>query len=392
MSAAPLRARGVSKRYRLRHDRSLVARFVGPAPDDLWAVCDLDLEVDAGEMVALVGRNGAGKSTVLKLAAGVTKPTSGVVSRAARIGPLIEVGAGFHPELTGRENVEVNGRLLGISRSMIRRRFDEIVDFAGLSADIDRPLKQYSSGMFMRLGFAVAVHTDPQLLLVDEVLAVGDLPFQIKCLDRIRLLASGGTGVLFVSHNLQAVLSLCTRAVLIENGCSIAEGGPQAVVAAYYRLLAETGDGIAAGGVVRVDALALESVDVTDEHGRKTPLWPADSNIIVTLRLRAAQAMPDGAVLGYRLAKAGVGEVAAWRGAFGAPHIPPLRVGQVCEVRLALRLALTAGDHTLHVAAVTPNYDTVLFDEPALVRIGIDPDPASTGETSLCPAIEVRVC
>ncbi|MDZ7734094.1 MAG: ABC transporter ATP-binding protein [Acidimicrobiia bacterium] len=192
---------GVGKRYRLA-ERSLVQAMRPSkrrAVRDLWAVRDLDLRIEPGETVGLLGRNGAGKSTLLRMMAGVSEPTEGRVVVRGRIAPLISVGVGFHQELTGRENVYVNGMLLGLSRAQVEERFDEIVAFAELTERIDTPVKFYSSGMFMRLGFSVAIHVNPEVLLVDEVLAVGDVAFQLKCFDRMRELSAGGTTIVLVS-------------------------------------------------------------------------------------------------------------------------------------------------------------------------------------------------
>src|SRR5690606_37347034 len=198
---------GVGKRYRLA-ERSLV-QALRPSRRrtvrQLWAVQGLDLQVEPGETVGLLGHNGAGKSTLLRMMAGVSEPTEGRVTVRGRVAPLISVGVGFHQELTGRENVYVNGMLLGLTRAEVEARFDEIVDFAELRDRIDTPVKFYSSGMFMRLGFSVAVHVDPDVLLVDEVLAVGDVAFQLKCFDRMRELSARGTTTVLVSHSMHAL-------------------------------------------------------------------------------------------------------------------------------------------------------------------------------------------
>ncbi|MBK8138321.1 MAG: ABC transporter ATP-binding protein [Chloroflexi bacterium] len=186
--------------------------------EPFWALRDISFEVQHGEVLGIIGRNGAGKSTLLKVLSRITKPTSGYADVYGRIGSLLEVGTGFHPELTGRENIFLNGAILGMRRAEIQRRFDEIVDFAEIEQFLETPVKRYSSGMYMRLAFAVAAHLDPEILVVDEVLAVGDAKFQEKCLGKMREVASGGRTVLFVSHNMAAILGLCTRALLIDKG------------------------------------------------------------------------------------------------------------------------------------------------------------------------------
>lgn len=188
------------------------------AGDHFWALKDVSFEVQPGEVVGIIGRNGAGKSTLLKILSRITEPTAGRVELRGRVGSLLEVGTGFHPELTGRENIYLNGSLLGMSRREIERKFDEIVDFSGVEEFLDTPVKRYSSGMYVRLAFAVAAHLEPEILIVDEVLAVGDAEFQKKCLGKMQTIARGGRTVLFVSHNLDAIRKLCQSAILLENG------------------------------------------------------------------------------------------------------------------------------------------------------------------------------
>jgi len=199
----------------------------------VWALKELDLEVHSGEVVGVIGRNGAGKSTLLKIIGGITKPTSGSGMVWGRLSSLLEVGTGFHPELTGRENIYLNGAILGMRRHEVRRKFNEIAEFAEIGRFLDTPVKRYSTGMHMRLAFAVAAHLEPEILLVDEVLAVGDVRFQRKCLGKIAEVGSSGRTVLFVSHNMQAVLRLCPRAVLLHEGQKIADGAASEVVRSY---------------------------------------------------------------------------------------------------------------------------------------------------------------
>jgi len=190
----------------------------------IWALKDVSFRVEEGEKLGIIGRNGSGKTTLLRLLAGITRPTQGKISVRGRMGVLIELMAGFHPELTGRDNIFLNGAIMGMSRKDVQRKFDEIVAFAGLEEFIDTPIKRYSSGMQVRLGFAVAAHLEPEILLVDEVLAVGDAEFQKKCLGKMGDVASEGRTVLFVSHNLGSVVNLCPRAILLDQGRKCAEG------------------------------------------------------------------------------------------------------------------------------------------------------------------------
>lgn len=200
---------------------------------EFWALDDVSFEVRRGEAFGIVGSNGAGKSTILKLLSGIMKPTRGSITVRGRLSALIEVGAGFHPDLTGRENIYLNGTILGMTKEEIRRKFDDIVDFGELREFIDTPVKRYSSGMYARLGFSVAAHVEPDLLIVDEVLSVGDYLFQQKCIDRMTNILKGGTTVLFVSHNLHAVSELCQRSMLLEKGKLLACGPTDDVIRQY---------------------------------------------------------------------------------------------------------------------------------------------------------------
>jgi lipopolysaccharide transport system ATP-binding protein len=202
--------------------------------ETLWALKDINFTVQQGEALGIIGRNGAGKSTLLKILSRVTAPTSGVVKVKGRIASLLEVGTGFHPELTGRENIFLNGAILGMSRDEIKRKFDEVVDFSGVEKFIDTPVKRYSSGMYVRLAFAVAAHLEPDILIVDEVLAVGDAEFQKKSLGKMSDEARGGRTVLFVSHNMGMINSLCNRAILLNKGIAIWDGQVSEAISRYY--------------------------------------------------------------------------------------------------------------------------------------------------------------
>src|SRR5437762_4407614 len=203
--------------------------------DEVWALRGVSFEVKQGEILGIIGHNGAGKSTLLKILSRVTAPTSGEVRVKGRIASLLEVGTGFHPELTGRENVFLNGAILGMTKAEIRSKFDEIIDFSGVEKFIDTPVKRYSSGMYVRLAFAVAAHLEAEILIVDEVLAVGDADFQKKCLGKIGDVAHGGRTVLFVSHNMNAVKSLCGRALLLADGLLSLNGPVNSVIEKYLQ-------------------------------------------------------------------------------------------------------------------------------------------------------------
>jgi ABC-2 type transport system ATP-binding protein/lipopolysaccharide transport system ATP-binding protein len=228
-----------SARHRFQTFKSALVKgdlFRALRPDELvTALDDVTLSVDKGQTYGVIGENGSGKSTLLKLVAGIAKPTQGEVRTQGKISALIELGAGFHPEITGRENIFINGIMLGLTKKEVQKRFDEIVEFAELQDFIDAPVKTYSSGMYVRLGFAVAINVDPDVLLVDEVLAVGDAAFQKRCLGKMSSVASQGRTVLFVSHNMAAVEGLCSRALLLTAGTLAEDGPPRTVIRAYLQ-------------------------------------------------------------------------------------------------------------------------------------------------------------
>jgi len=240
--------RGLSKSYVIAHNserptnlrEAIVDRFRHPLGNGgqdhemFWAIKNMDFDIRAGEVVGIIGRNGAGKSTLLKILSRITWPTTGEIDIHGRVSSLLEVGTGFHPELTGRENVFLNGSILGMSRREIKQKFDEIVDFAGVEKFLDTPVKRYSSGMYVRLAFAVAANLDPEILIVDEVLAVGDAQFQQKCLGKMQDVARhSGRTILFVSHNMNAILQLCERAILLHQGQVVMDGLPDEVMKSY---------------------------------------------------------------------------------------------------------------------------------------------------------------
>jgi len=265
----------VSKRFRLYTDRAgsikqLFTNFGRPKYEDFWAVRGVTLNVDEGSVAGLIGHNGCGKSTLLRMMAGIHFPTTGTVATRGRISALLELGAGFHPELTGRENVYLNASILGLSRKQTDRIFDRIVDFSGLAPFIDSPVKHYSSGMYVRLGFSVAVHVEPQILLVDEVIAVGDEDFQRRCLDHLAGLKAAGVTIVLVSHSLGVVGDLCDQVTWMDHGVIRESGDPFPVIASYLhevnaaeanRLRSESEMQESAG----VPAKATESELVDDE-------------------------------------------------------------------------------------------------------------------------------
>jgi len=296
---------GVSKRYRLGEDHSTNLReaITGAASrlarrsrprrpvEEVWSLRDVDLEVPEGEALGVIGRNGAGKSTLLKVLTRITEPTTGVSRTRGRVGALLEVGTGFHPELTGRENVYLNGAILGMTRKEMDRRFDEIVAFSGVERFLDTPIKRYSSGMYLRLAFSVAAHLEPDILVVDEVLAVGDAEFQRKCLGRMEQAEGEGRTVIFVSHYLDAVLRLCPTTVWLDAGRVVKAGPTADVVSAYLSTTVQhigtrefTVDPTTAAGVTGVRAL--------DASGRPAVLLQRDQPVTLEIRFTVRSPLP----------------------------------------------------------------------------------------------------
>jgi ABC-type polysaccharide/polyol phosphate transport system ATPase subunit len=285
---------GVSKRYLLgqgRGARGVLLDLVGRRDPrrDVWALRELSFGLNRGEALGLIGRNGAGKTTTLRLLAGISRPTLGHVSTRGRVASLLNVGAGFHPELTGRENVLLNGVILGLSRAETHRRYDEIVEFSGLDADfLDTPVKHYSSGMYARLAFSVAVHVAPDVLLVDEVLSVGDAAFQDRSLRRmLEFRDRRQAAIVFVSHNLAAVEMMCPSAIWLERGRPRAAGQTSEVLRAYLDAVDATAEETDEGH------LTIERVEVLDQHGRTTDTLDGASPFTVRVYGRAVRDLPE---------------------------------------------------------------------------------------------------
>ena len=296
---APIRASNLGKSYRLQHSsqrvryrtlreslanaaKSPIRRLRGGdqgKSEEFWALKDFDFEVQAGEVVGIIGRNGAGKSTLLKVLSRITRPTTGRVEIRGRIGSLLEVGTGFHPELTGRENIYLNGSILGMSRRDIDRRFDEIVAFAEVEKFLDMPVKRYSSGMYVRLAFAVAAHLEPDILLIDEVLAVGDAEFQKKCLGKMNEVARGGRTILFVSHNLAAVERLCSLSILVSGGRAKMQGATKDCISEYVKEFKDH----AFASNKQIDI----TVEIRDEEGHKPSIWSYGKRLNFIVRVHS---------------------------------------------------------------------------------------------------------
>jgi ABC-2 type transport system ATP-binding protein len=279
----------VSKRFRLYHERPTslkerLLRFRRVKAEDFWALRDVGLEVPPGQTWGLVGANGSGKTTLLKIVGGILRPTEGQVVTRGRIAALLELGAGFHPELTGRENVYLNASILGLSKRETDRHFDAIVAFAELEDFIDNQVKHYSSGMFVRLGFAVAVHVDPGILLIDEVLAVGDEAFQRKCLDRVGELQRQGRTIVFVTHAMQLVHQICDRAVLLDGG-RVRKSGDVDGVIKEFRAVMMRGQGLEVEGATK--EVEITGVELLDAKGRPSAMVAPGESLAVQVELRA---------------------------------------------------------------------------------------------------------
>lgn len=402
-----IRASGLGKRYRIGEHPALFGslreyvgdrlagrrspRGAGP-PGTIWALRDVDLEVREGEVLGLIGRNGSGKTTLLKVLSRITEPTTGRVELRGRVGSLLEVGTGFHRELTGRENVYLSGAILGMGRREIERKLDEIVAFSGVETFLDTPVKRYSSGMHLRLAFSVAAHLEPEILLVDEILAVGDAEFRRKCLAKMDEVAAGGRTVLFVSHNLAAVRKLCHRCVLLEGGRLVADGSPTAAIRAYSELdaaeeAAQDGEPRGAGGTggpLAIRAVRVEGGDGDVLHAGRP--WRIGCTTVVTepmanLSLAVALSDEEGRlVLFSRLDSAAAPELAT-----PGRHAVRLEVPPVHPAPGLYSLALKAVGERRAAPAPGEAVKCRFVTSPLALQVSNDAvsDPATPG--ILCP-------
>jgi lipopolysaccharide transport system ATP-binding protein len=281
--------------------------FITPIPnpthEEFWALKDVSFDIQQGDRVGIIGRNGAGKSTLLKILSRITEPTSGKVSIRGRVASLLEVGTGFHPELSGRENIFLNGAILGMSKAEITKQFDAIVDFAEVERFLDTPVKHYSSGMYVRLAFAVAAHLEPEILIVDEVLAVGDAQFQRKCLGKMGAFKEDGRTVIFVSHNIGAVNALCTRVLFVDNGTLLMDGDPNVVSHKYLSSQAShavlrVDEIVANGGLLRNSEAIVTRLEVRDDLQSDDPKIDTDSPFHIEIQYIV---LSEGASIGLNL-------------------------------------------------------------------------------------------
>lgn len=381
-----LQLRSVGKRYWKLEEQAILLRSIiplwRPSRTELWALRDFDLTVGRGETVGIMGRNGAGKSTLLRLLAGVTQPSAGEVLIRGRVAPLISVGVGFHPEMSGRENVYVNGMLLGLTRREVDARFDEIVAFAELEEFIDTPVKFYSSGMFMRLGFAVAVCSEPDILLVDEILAVGDVAFQLKSFERMREIQAQGTTIVLVSHSTHAIRLLCPRTLVIHHGELRFDGDTQEAINLHFKLLSserrERGSEQPGSAVEIIDRSVIG-------RGGSTLHLPYDEPVTykVTLRFRRRLKRPqaqfavfsDAGVFVYsRRTLSGLGR--------------EFRPGDEAEIEIPFQQRLGGGTYRLVLNIVDDAGDPIYADAEGLL-VYVAGRPATGGLVDLQASIMV---
>lgn len=386
MSEPVLSLSGVSKKFSRGeiHDslRDLVPalaarltgrrRIAGALSDrEFWALREVSFDVFQGESVAIIGHNGAGKSTMLKHLCGIMQPTVGSIRTRGRLAALIEVGAGFHGDLTGRENIYLNGVILGMSRAEIRRKFDEIVDFSGLEDFLDTPVKRYSSGMYARLGFSVAAHIEPDILIVDEVLSVGDMLFQAKSLAKMKSVLGSGATVIFVSHNLQAVSELCRRAIMLDHGRVLADGLTDPVVQKYIQL-------VQAGRAVREDApCRIDSVEVCNASEETQVAYATGDHARVRVIFEAMDAVPNVAVVVWLVDHTGHEIFATSNQRLG--HSPAaLAKNQRYECTFDLTLHLAPGTYRVNLALHRYDTNTTLDSiEPAATIVTTSSDDIS---------------
>jgi len=391
-----IRVRDVSKQFALRKDKSLKERLVNARrskehAESFWALRDIDLTFLDGSTTGLIGHNGSGKSTLLKIIGGILTPTTGFVERRGRLAALLELGAGFHGDLTGRENVYLNAAILGLTRKQTDAYFDEIVDFSGIEEFIDTQVKFYSSGMYVRLAFSVAVHVDPEILLVDEVLSVGDEPFQRKCLDRIRRFQREGRTIVFVSHGLDQVRQLCDRAVLLDHGRMLVDGTPTEAVRAFRDLnqAAEESSGddvdVAHLGNRRV---TLSDVAVVDPGGQPVRTIRSGEPVTITLRVETATPLDDW-IVGIALEDSGGQVVWGSNSDMQGAVLPELAPG-VHEVAVCFPgVPLSEGVYQVTVAAASTGNRTVFHRVNRVATFRVVTSHYEDGTVHLEPAYRV---
>ena len=399
MAAPIIRVENLGKRYRIRHQSGRGSGYrrlsedlwnAARAPfmqagrrrasqqtvetarassEDFWALRNVSFDVKQGEVLGIIGRNGAGKSTLLKVLSRITEPTEGRVRIRGRLASLLEVGTGFHPELTGRENIFLNGAIVGMTRAEIKRKFDEIVAFAEVDKFLDTPVKRYSSGMYVRLAFAVAAHLEPEILVIDEVLAVGDAQFQKKCLGRMSEVAAGGRTVLFVSHNLAAIQALCSSALLLRRGKDCEYGDVQTLIADYQADACRLDSRDGAGGVSLFGGVILESFTCTPRSTYAT--GPATFELEFSSTTSAR--LDHICMLVYSVLDVRVGVIDLRLPSHPLVIEPSAPARVMCQLD---RLNLVEGEYRLGLYVSSVDGQRDVHD---LLRISVGPRPAANG-------------
>lgn len=322
----------------------------------VWALKDINFDIEQGEMVGIIGKNGAGKSTLLKLLSRVTSPSTGSISIKGRIAALLEVGTGFHPELTGRENIYLNGAILGMSRAEIKGKLDEIVSFSGCQKYIDTPVKRYSSGMIVRLGFAVAAHLDPEILIVDEVLAVGDAEFQDKCIGKMKDISGQGRTVLFVSHNMASMKSLCKKGFLMEKGRLKSRGEMGEIIEEY--LASETkstdsGEIPENASTINTGIAKFKKIQLLNANGEPISKVSYQSPIRIDLILESKQAYSD-VIIDIRINTRDGIEIVHVMNKYGNDNKSPLKEG-ICDISCVIKNQLQPGNYSITIGVHESN-------------------------------------
>ncbi len=400
----------VSKKFRLYnrpYDRFLEWMHLGVHHEEFWALRKMDLEIPRGRTVGIIGANGAGKSTLLKLITGTLLPTEGVIEISGRIAALLELGTGFHPEFSGRQNIAINGQLLGLNHEETQKLEPEIIAFSELGPFIDQPIRTYSSGMIMRLGFSIAAATNPEILIVDEALSVGDARFSQKCIRRIREFRDAGTTILFVSHDPAAVTMLCDEAVLLQRGVVRSIGAPKDVLEEYNALLAQTGEGNVEMKITRVGhesneraarrhgtfQAVISKLELTDGAGRPTDVFHPGEMMHLTVRVDFLTDVKEPSV-GF-LIKDRLGlDIFGTNTTLRESEIGPRRAGESAEIEVEVPLNLGYGDYSITVAVhedethLEACYEWA--DNAAIFKVRHREKPWWTGVAVLDPKITVK--
>ncbi len=374
-----IRISGLSKRYLIGGEKKgsiaeTLSGMIGAKnnrKEEFWALKDINFEVNKGEVIGIIGKNGAGKSTLLKILSRITQPTNGKIEINGRVASLLEVGTGFHPELTGRENIYLNGTVLGMSRQEVKNKFEEIVEFSGVRKFIDTPVKHYSSGMYVRLAFAVAAHLEPEILIIDEVLAVGDADFQKKCLGKMKEVAGEGRTVLFVSHNMNAVLTLCDRAILLTNGSLEYSGNVNDTIRHYFNKIDHSNkfSSLKMKGIGSIENVIIKTLDGSER------ITESNSFEIIT-KLHIKHPQPENLHLTYHL-KNSTGIVIV---ATGTKHGKiPLQIGENALKWEIPQKLLLEDDYSLDLFIVL-NKKNVIFHEPDMMKFNIEAEQKQIGD------------